>query len=68
MARAPDEKGGAVKHWSVELGSPSILQQGGWKFSDVKPDQTITVVLSPLRNGQPGGLLVRITLAEYVEA
>ena len=52
------------KHWTVELGSPSILMQGGWKFSDVKPNQKITVVLSPLRNGQPAGLLVRITLAD----
>jgi hypothetical protein len=52
------------KHWTVELGSTSILMQGGWKFNDVKKDQTITVVLSPLRNGQPGGLLVRITLAD----
>ena len=60
----PAEGGGPAKHWTVELGSPSILMQGGWKFSDVKPKQTITVVLSPLRNGQPAGLLVRITLAD----
>src|SRR5688500_19257550 len=40
------------------------LMQGGWKFSDVKPNQTITVILSPLRNGEPAGLLVRITLAD----
>jgi hypothetical protein len=52
------------KHWTVELGSPSILMQGGWKFSDVKPNQTITVVLNPLRSGQPAGLPVRITLAD----
>ena len=52
------------KHWTVELGSTSILQQGGWKFTDVKPKQTITVVISPLRSGQPAGLLVRITLAD----
>jgi hypothetical protein len=52
------------KHWTVELGSTSILMQGGWKFNDVKKDQTITVVLSPLRNGQPAGLLQRITLAD----
>jgi len=52
------------KHWTVELGSTSILQQGGWKFTDVKPNQTVTVVLNPLRNGQPAGLLVRITLAD----
>jgi len=52
------------KHWTVELGSTSILQQGGWKFTDVKPNQMVTVVINPLRNGQPAGLLVRITLAD----
>jgi hypothetical protein len=60
----PADGANPAKHWTVELGSPSILLQGGWKFSDVKPNQKITVVLSPLRNGQPAGLLVRITLAD----
>src|ERR1043165_1006945 len=60
----PADGGSPAKHWTVELGSPSILMQGGWKFTDVKPNQTITVVLNPLRNGDPAGLLVRITLAD----
>jgi hypothetical protein len=59
----PDDKG-AVKHWSVELGSPSILMQAGWKFTDVKAGDKITVVLSPLRSGEPGGLLSTITLRD----
>ena len=59
----PDEKG-AVKHWSVELGSPSILMQAGWKFSDVKVNDKITVVLNPLRSGEAGGLLVTATVRD----
>lgn len=55
---------GAVKHWSIELGSPSILQQGGWKFSTLKKGAEITVVANPLKNGNPGGLLVQATLAD----
>jgi hypothetical protein len=58
-----DDKG-VVKHWSVELGSPSILMQGGWKFTDVKVGDKITVVLSPLRSGEAGGLLSQITLRD----
>jgi hypothetical protein len=58
-----DEKG-VVKHWSVELGSPSILMQGGWKFTDVKVGDKITVTLSPLRSGESGGLLSQITLRD----
>jgi hypothetical protein len=59
----PDEKG-VVKHWSVELGSPSILMQGGWKFTDVKVGDKVTFTLSPLRSGEAGGLLSQITLRD----
>jgi hypothetical protein len=55
---------GVVKHWSVEMGSPSILQQGGWKFKDLKPGDKITVSLQPLRNGDTGGLLVQVKLPD----
>jgi hypothetical protein len=52
----------AVKHWSVEMGSPSILMRAGWTFKTLKPGDTLTVVISPLRSGQPGGLLNRAML------
>ena len=59
----PDEKG-TVKHWSVELGSPSILMQSGWKFKDLKHGDKVTVRISPLKDGRPGGLLVQATLPD----
>src|SRR4026209_1444893 len=49
--------GQATKHWAIELGSPSILMRGGWKFSTFKKGDKITAVVSPLRNGEPGSLL-----------
>ena len=58
-----DDKG-AVKHWSVEMGSPSILMQSGWKFKDLKHGDKVTVRLSPLKDGKPGGLLVQATLPD----
>jgi hypothetical protein len=60
----PEEKGGGVKHWSIELGSPSILQQGGWKFSDLKHGYKVTLRINPLRNGTAGGFLVQATLPD----
>ena len=42
----PDEKG-AVKHWSIELGSPSILMQSGWKFSSIKTGDKVTLIINP---------------------
>jgi hypothetical protein len=53
-----------ARHWSIELGSPSILMQGGWKFKDLKYGDKITVVISPLKSGQQGGLLSRITMPD----
>ena len=53
-----------AKHWSIELGSPSILQRGGWKFNSVKKGDKVTAVVSPLKNGDPGSLLTRITLPD----
>jgi hypothetical protein len=55
---------GAVKHWSVEMGSPSILQPGGWKHNTLKPGDKVTVILNPLKNGDPGGLLVQASLPD----
>ena len=58
-----DEKGG-VKHWSIELGSPSILMQGGWKFKDLKYGDKVTAIVNPLKNGQSGALLASITMPD----
>jgi len=58
-----DDKGG-VKHWSIELGSPSILQQSGWKFSSLKKGDKATLVISPLKSGQSGGFLNTATLPD----
>jgi len=58
------EDGDSVRHWTIELGSPSILMQSGWKFNDIKQGQTITATVNPLRDDQPGGLLGRVTLPD----
>jgi hypothetical protein len=58
-----DDKG-AMKHWSIELGSPSILQQSGWKFSSLKKGDKTTLIISPLKSGQSGGFLFNATLPD----
>ena len=58
------DESATAQHWSVELGSPSILLQGGWKFKDLKYGDKVTVILNPLKSGQRGGLLSRITLPD----
>jgi hypothetical protein len=55
---------GAITHWSVELGSPSILLRSGWKYSDVKPGDKITAIINPLHDGRHAGMLYRLTLPD----
>ena len=59
----PDESG-VVKHWSIEMGSPSILQQSGWKFSSLKKGDKTTLVINPLKTGLAGGFLNTATLPD----
>jgi len=54
----------AKKHWTIELGSPSILQQSGWKYKDLKFGDKVTATINPLRSHEPGGLLVEVTLPD----
>jgi hypothetical protein len=59
-----DAKSGEKKHWLVECASTSILNRAGWRFNIIKPGDMITVIVSPLRTGEPGALLKQITLAD----
>ncbi|MBV9747144.1 MAG: hypothetical protein JO099_25565 [Acidobacteriia bacterium] len=59
----PGDTGG-VKHWSIELGSPSILRNSGWKHDTLKPGDKVTVIVNPLKNGNPGGFLVQANLPD----
>lgn len=58
---ANDGKGG-TKHYTMEMTSPNMLHRGGWSSRTVKPGDVVTAVMSPLRDGQSGGLLLELTL------
>lgn len=55
---------GATALWSFEMTSPQILARAGWKSSTIKFGDKVTVVGNPMRNGDPGGLFVRVTLPD----
>jgi hypothetical protein len=59
----PDEAGNA-KHWSIELGSPSILRNSGWKHDSLKSGDRVTLIVNPLKNGNPGGFLMYASLPD----
>jgi hypothetical protein len=60
---APDPQG-ATKSFLIECASPGILNRVGWKFNMIKPGDSITAIIAPLRTGEPGGLLKQITLSD----
>jgi hypothetical protein len=59
-----ESNGTPKQHWTIELGSPSILQQSGWKYKDLKFGDKVTATINPLRSKQPGGLLVQVKLPD----
>ena len=61
---APDASSGQKRHWLIECASTSILNRAGWKFNMLKPGDRVTVIVSPLRNGESAALLKQLTLAD----
>jgi hypothetical protein len=59
----PDAKGKPVV-WGVELTSPTYLIRAGWKSNIIKPGDKVTVVVNPVRSGEPSGIFVSLTLAD----
>ena len=58
-----DDKG-ETKLWSIEMTAPAYLARAGWTSKTVKPGDKLTVNVRPMRNGDPGGLFVNITLPD----
>ena len=59
----PNESGG-VDRWGVELGSPQSMARNGWRSNIIKPGDTVTVVVNPLKSGEFGGIFVSMTLPD----
>jgi hypothetical protein len=61
----PDGKG-ATKLYALEGSSPNELGRWGWKINSAKAGDAVSVGIFPLRDGQPGGLIFSVTLANGV--
>ena len=57
----PSEAGATVT-WKVEMTSPTFLMRAGWKSNTIKAGDKVSVVVHPLRSGDPGGLFMSVTL------
>jgi Family of unknown function (DUF6152) len=59
----PDAKGNLVL-WGVELTSPTYLIRAGWKSNTIKPGDKVTVIVNPVRTGEPAGIFRKLILAD----
>ena len=59
-----DGQSGEKIQWSVEIGSPTLNINLGWRKDSVKPGDSVTMNLAPARNGKPYGTLRVLTFAD----
>jgi Family of unknown function (DUF6152) len=58
-----DGKGGKVD-WAIEGRAPGVLLRAGWTKNSLKPGETVTVDMSPAKDGSKTGLIARVTKAD----
>ena len=55
---------GQLLQWNIECGTPNINVRHGWKSSDIKPGDKLTLTIHPMRDGTMAGTLDRVTLPD----
>ena len=58
---------GTVTRWGLEGMSPNYLGRRGWSKNTFKPGDHVKMTIAPLKSGEPGGTLMRATLANGTE-
>jgi hypothetical protein len=59
-----DDGQGGTKRYTLEMTSINMMHRGGWTSRTVKPGDQVSAIVAPLRDGQPGGLLLELTLPD----
>jgi hypothetical protein len=55
---------GTTKHYTIELTSINMLSRAGWTSRSIKQGETVKAIVAPLLSGEPGGLLLEVTLSD----
>ena len=58
------DKDGTTTGYRIESGSVNLLMREGWKPNAIKKGDEVTIVFNPLKNGQAGGLLIKVIRAD----
>ncbi len=57
-------KAGKTTRYTLECNSINAMMKAGWRANTLKPGDKVDVSYYPLRNGEPGGMLMSITLPD----
>ncbi len=55
---------GEIVRWVTETQAPANMIDAGWRKSDLKPGDEVTVTVRPARNGNPVGSIVRVEFSD----
>ncbi len=59
-----ENESGEMVEWSLEMGSPANLARRGWRPRMLVEGDPVTVTFHPLKDGNPGGALLVVTLPD----
>jgi hypothetical protein len=54
--------GTSTSTWVFEVSSPGVLTRSGWTKRSLQPGDHAVFRYAPLRDGNPGGFLLKVTL------
>jgi len=57
-----EQQGAEPQLWSVEVSSPGAMTREGWTRRSLQPGDRVVVDLAPLRDGNHGGSLKKLTI------
>lgn len=63
VIEADAKDGSAAQTWVFEVSSPGVLTRSGWTKRSLQPGDHAVFFYAPLRDGKPGGFLLKATLA-----
>jgi hypothetical protein len=55
---------GNISEARIEANGPGYLVRFGWKRTSLNPGDSVVVSMNPLRDGEPGGNLVKVTFRD----
>jgi hypothetical protein len=67
VIEADAKDGNPAQTWVFEVSSPGVLTRSGWTKRSLQPGDHAVFHYAPLRDGSPGGVLMKVNLPDGKE-